>query len=183
MVQKICMILSAPNQLANIALPVLSYLQEHRERIHRIAIYNPQGLLRTSSIAFVGFISGIRKPTSLTVVDEIQMVDKTLIAELVNIPAILSYSSLELREGIWCNLVLLSDINAKNQLKNTETHAYAAYQLAPRYYAWIRLHNGVMPGGLLYNNMNLQKTRYYTFQEVQQRPSIQELSYEGGGYA
>ena len=57
-------------------------------------------------------------------------------------------------------------------------HKYAAYRLAHSYYEWIRLHNGVMPEGLDHMEMQLQKTKYYTFQAGQQRPSIREFIYE-----
>src|SRR2546426_481732 len=83
---------------------------------------------------------------------------------------VLRYSSLELRNGDWCNLVLLSDAGAKTHIKGSEMHKYAAYHLAHSYYEWIRLHNGVMPEGLDHMEMQLQKTKYYTFQAGQQRP-------------
>ena len=73
------------------------------------------------------------------------------------------------------NLVLLSDAEAKTYIKGSEMHKYAAYRLAHSYYEWIRLHNGVMPEGLDHMEMQLQKTKYYTFQAGQQRPSIREF--------
>src|SRR5579859_5497553 len=52
--------------------PLLYYSEERHPRTHRIAIYQPQELLLSSSLAFVGFISGKRKPTSLLILQEIQ---------------------------------------------------------------------------------------------------------------
>jgi len=126
---------------------------------------------------FVGFISRKQKQLDPSIVDEIHFIDQKLVAELIDHPSVLSYSSLELHTGIWCNLVLLSDNEAKTRFQSTQTHAYAAYQLAPRYYEWIRLHSGIMPDGLAYETMRVQKTRYYTFQPTQHGPSIQELVY------
>jgi hypothetical protein len=177
MAQRIHVTLHLLDQPVSKLLPLLYYSEERHRRTHRIAIYQPGELPLTSSIAFVGFVSGKRKPTSPPVVNEIHVVDKKLIAQLVGIPGILSYSSLELRDGNWCNLVLLSDANAKIHVKNTDTHAYAAYQLAPSYYDWIRLHHGIMPRGLACYEMVLQRTRHYIFQGPHQRPTIQEFSY------
>ncbi len=87
-------------------------------------------------------------------------------------------SILELHDGNWCNLVLLNDPEVKIRLKNSETHRYAAYELAPSCYEWIRLHNGIMPAGLAGDDMLLQKTRYYLYQEVERRPTIREITYE-----
>jgi len=157
--------------------PLLYKLQERHGRTHRIVIYKYQELLLKRSLTFVGFISGKQKHIHASVTEAIQMVDRKLVQELVDIPGILSYSSLELRNGDWCNLVILNDANAKKHLKNTETHAYAAYELANNYYEWIRLHNGIMPQGLDHTEMVLQRTRRYYFDMAQQRPSVRELRY------
>ncbi len=158
--------------------PLLYYAKEQRGRTHRIAIYNSQDLLRVTSLPFVGFVSGQRKPAIASIVDEIHAVDARLVVELANIPSILSYSSLELHNGNWYNLVLLSDAYAKMHIQKNRTHAYAAYQLSPSYYEWIRIHNGIISGGLASNKMALQQTKYYTFQGSQQKPAIRELTYQ-----
>jgi hypothetical protein len=159
------------------ARPLLYYLDERRKRTHRMAIYNPEELLLNHELAFVGFISGKLRPLRPSVAADLRIMDRKLIAELVDTPGLLSYSSLELHDGNWCNLVLLNDPKVKIHLKNTETHRYAAHELAPSCYEWIRLHNGMMPAGLANNEMLLQKTTYYQFQEARQRPIIRELRY------
>jgi hypothetical protein len=158
--------------------PLLYYLEEGQKYTHRIAIYSPQELLLNNKLDFVGFISRKLQPGDSQVIEEIRTVDKKLIVELINTPGLMSYSSLELRDGRWCNLVLFSGAKTKMQIGNSELHAYAAYQLAPRYYDWIRLHNGIMPGGLARNEMLLQKTKFYQFHGPHEKPPIQELTYE-----
>jgi hypothetical protein len=144
-------------------------MQERHGRTHRIAIYQPQELLVKLPLSFVGFVSRKRRQLSLSIIKAIEKVDKVLIEELAEAPGILSYSSLELQNGHWCNLVLLRDDTAKMHLKSSSTHKYAAYDLAHSYYEWIRLHNGVMPEGLDHMEMLLQKTKYYIFHPSQQR--------------
>ncbi len=157
--------------------PILYNFQERHGRVHRIALYNCQELLQRPKLAFVGFISRKQRALEASTVDEIHRIDAQLVAEMVNNPGVLGYSSLELRTGIWCNLVLMENSEAKQQVLRSETHAHAAYQLAPRYYEWIRLHIGVMPNGLFHDAMKALSTRYYTFQVAQAKPVIREHTY------
>jgi len=191
------------NLPTNTLLPSVEYAEEHHNRIHRIVIYKQQEFLPQRNLMFVGFISGIQEQVNLATIQEIHRVDKILVAELANNPGLLSYSSLELRKGCWYNLVLLSDFTAKTYFKNYSTHRYASHQLAGHYYTWIRLHNGVMPGGLpgggeasgvgegrgeasrvgasptrTFNGMILQSTKYYAFPGVGQKPVMRELFYD-----
>ena len=118
-----------------------------------------------------------QKQLDASIIGEIHTVDAQLVAEMVNNPGILGYSSLELRSGIWCNLVLMENSETKQQVLQTATHAHAAYRLAPRYYEWIRLHIGIMPNGLFHDEMKAVSTRYYTFQVAQAKPVIREHTY------
>ena len=168
------------NSAANTPLPSMEYVEEHRKRIHRVVIYQQQKYLLKASLLFVGFVSGIQPHVSPAIVQEIHRVDRLFMAELAHNAGLLSYSSLELKHGHWYNLVLLSDLAAKAYFKESSTHRYAAYDLAMHYYAWIRLHNGIMPGGLAGNYMLAQSTKYYTFPAIGQQPTVQELLYEPG---
>jgi len=180
MAQRVAVTLHALVQETNTARPLLYYLDERRRRTHRMAIYNPEELLLHNELAFVGFVSGKLKPLRPSVAADLRIMDRKLVTELVNTPGLLSYSSLELHDGNWCNLVLLNDAEVKIRLKNTATHQYAAYELAPGCYEWIRLHNGYMPAGLVSNDMILQKTRYYSYTGAERRPTIREITYREG---
>lgn len=176
MAQRIYITLYLLDEPADPSQPLVYYSEEGQKYTHRIAIYKPGELLQNNSIDFVGFVSAKLKPESPQVIEEIRAVDKKLIVELISTPGLLSYSSMEMRDGRWCNLVLLSNAEAKMHIRNSETHAYAAYQLSPRYYEWVRIHNGTMPGGLARNEMVLQKTKYYQFQGPHERPTMEETS-------
>jgi hypothetical protein len=159
------------------AAPLLHIIPERHGRMQRFVLYESDAEWMEHLILFVGFVSKKQANLSQEIIDDLQAVDKQLVAELAYSPGLLSYSSLELRTGNWYNLVLLSDTEAKKHIRNAETHVYAAYQLAPRYYEWIRLHSGVMPKGLAQIELMLQKTRYYVFQRTQPRPLVGELTY------
>ena len=161
--------------------PIIYNFRERQGRTHRIALYQCQDLLRQAQLAFVGFISRKKDALEASILDEIHNVDKTLVVEMADNPGILAYSSLELRTGIWYNLVLMDAHDAKNQVIRSETHAYAAYQLSPRYYNWIRLHIGLMPYGITDDTMRIVRTRYYTFPHASSKPLIREMSYVGMG--
>jgi len=178
MAQRVSVTLRSLAQETTIARPMLYYLDERRRRTHRMAIYNPEELLLYKELAFVGFVSGKLKPLRPSDAADLRIMDKKLVAELANTSGLLSYSSLELREGNWCNLVLLNDPEVKLRLKHAATHQYAAYELAPSCYEWIRLHNGHMPAGLAENDMRLQKTRYYAYQGAERRLTIREITYQ-----
>jgi hypothetical protein len=178
MAQRIYVTLYLLDEPADPSKPLLYYLEEGRKYTHRIAIYSPQELLLNKQLDFVGFISRKLQPGDSQIIEEIRAVDKKLIVELINTPGLMSYSSLELRDGRWCNLVLFSGTETKMHIRNSEMHAYAAYQLSPRYYDWVRLHNGIMPGGLARNEMLLQKTKFYQFHGPHEKPTMRELTYE-----
>src|SRR5256885_8763166 len=178
MAQRIYVTLYLLDEPTDPSQPLLYYLEEGHKYTHRIAIYSPQELLLNNKLDFVGFISRKLQPGDLQVIEEIRTMDKKLIVELIHTPGLMSYSSLELRDGRWCNLVLFSGPETKMHIRNSELHAYAAYQLSPRYYDWIRLHNGIMPGGLVRNEMLLQKTKFYQFHKPHEKPAIKEQAYE-----
>ena len=157
--------------------PLVYALHERHARIHRIVLYRSEELSRCTELAFVGFISRKRGDLDASTMHEIHMVDKALVAEMVENTGILCYSSLELRTGIWFNLVVMSSKDATARVLHMETHAYAAYQLAPRYYTWIRLHTGIMHYGFFSEEMEIVRTRYYTFHAPHTRPTIQEQCY------
>jgi hypothetical protein len=168
------------NLAASAMLPSIEYIEEHRQRTHRMVIYQQQEYLLTASLLFVGFVSGMQPQAGPAIAQEIQRVDRLFMAELAHNAGLLSYSSLELHPGHWYNLVLLSDQAAKMYFKESSTHRYAAYDLAMRYYAWIRLHNGVMPAGLEGSkHMLLQNTKFYDFAAIGQKPVMQVLHYTG----
>ncbi|MEO8973482.1 MAG: hypothetical protein ABI406_17990 [Ktedonobacteraceae bacterium] len=162
---------------SGVTLPALDYVEERRNRTHRIVIYKPQELLQGSDLFFVGFVSQAQDQVGLTILQELHRVDKLLVTEVASNPGLFSYSSLEVHRGHWYNLVLLGDCTAKQYFRNLSLHTYAAHQLAAYYYLWIRLHNGIMPGGLLSETMILQSTKYYTFH----CPALEESNSEETG--
>src|SRR5260370_34385724 len=109
MAQRIYVTLYLLDEPGDASQPLLYYSEEGRKHIHRIAIYRPEELLLNNSLYFVGVISGKQKPGSPEVIEDIHRVDKMLVVELINTPWLLSYSSLELRDGDCVNVLVFND--------------------------------------------------------------------------
>lgn len=140
--------------------PRIESLAEHGERPHRLVLAAPERLLSAHELTVVGFFGQRRGDADPAVMGDI---DDQLIAELAARPYVLSYSSLELPDGNWANLVLLQHAAGMEHWRASPKHAYAVRELAPRFYASIRLHNGALLGGLAAARITLLRTKYYDF--------------------
>ena len=130
-------------------------------RAHRAIVCDERRLGAGRDLAWVGFFAVKRRDRDgapLTVMDD------ELITEFPAHPGILSYSSLELADGDWGNLILLDGDAARAQWRDGERHAYAARELAPRHYTDVRLHQGVLPGGVRAGREPILRcTKYYDY--------------------
>lgn len=91
-------------------------------------------------------------------------------------PYLLSYSSLEIDGGNWRNLVLFSSPHGIGHWAMSVRHAHAARELSPSQYRHIRIHNGVLAGGLMSGDgIRLIRTKYYDFQDETLWSAIREL--------
>ncbi len=142
--------------------PLVSETPEPDGRQHRVVLCDERPLRAAAELSFVGFFAKKRPgidPSPLTVADD------ELIRELPSHPGILSYSSLELADGNWSNLIVVDPPEAREHWRTSAKHAWAARELAPRHYAVLRLHTGRFSGGLLSGrDPVLDRTRYWDFQ-------------------
>jgi hypothetical protein len=157
--------------------PFVMYLQESENRYHRIALAHPELLLDDKDLIVVGFCGRKRPDLDRGPIDA---VDGELIAAFSQHPYLISYSTLQLPDGNACNLVLFSDYHGLSDWAKGERHAYAANELAPRYYHCIRLHNATLPGGLISGKeLVLLRTKYYDYREDAIWLGVRELSKKG----
>lgn len=128
---------------------------------HRVVLLDREALLSADgAMAVVGFF-GQRRPEAD--VDAMEGLDMELVGELRSHPLMLSYSSRELPEGGWANMVLLADPQGASSWRESARHAYAARKIAPGYYETIRIHNGLLPQGLASPALLHVRTSYYDF--------------------
>lgn len=139
----------------------VQYIYEDQQRMHRLVIRDRAALATTGELAVVGFFGEQRGKVNPAMLQDI---DTELIQEFLQHRYVLSYSSLELADGNWGNLVILQHAEGIEHWRVSQRHAYAARELAPLYYARIRLHNGLLPGGLASARLMLTSTKYYDFE-------------------
>lgn len=163
MAKRLRYVVSQAEAVRHYPRPFVLFLPEAGGRRLRVAITNPDGLVTdTTDLIVVGFC-GQKRPEADR--SQLDTVDVELVGEFLQHPYLLSYCSLELEAGNWCNLVLFSHPQGIMHWAASTKHAYAALHLAPQYYLAIRLHNGFMPGGLMSGNkIVLTRTKYFDYQ-------------------
>jgi hypothetical protein len=139
----------------------VQYIYEEHKRMHRLVICDRAALAIDSELAVVGFFGEQRGKANPAL---LQDVDTELIQQFLQHRYILSYSSLELADGNWGNMVVLRHTDGIQHWRASQRHAYAARELAPQYYARIRLHNAVLSAGLASARLILRSTKYYDFE-------------------
>jgi hypothetical protein len=144
---------SLPNEFSTI----------HGRRL-RAVVTQLEALRRPQDVLLVGFF-GHRRPDVPPDVDEDKdTIDAELIAELPQYPGVLGYSTVEINTADYGNLVLLERPESAEEWRTSARHGFAARVIAPRYYTTIRLHNGVLPGGLFSGQAPvLLRTKYYDY--------------------
>ena len=141
-------------------------LRSPQGRRLRVIVNQPHELHTTCDLPLVGFF-GHRRPV---VADQLIMdkdaVDLELIAEFPGHPDVLAYCSMALDDSDYGNLVVMGRPEANAQWSTNARHAYASRVIAPQYYTSVRLHNGLLPGGL-YSGQSpvLVRTKYYDFRD------------------
>jgi hypothetical protein len=139
----------------------VQYLHDEDEHMHRMIIRDRTALAADAELTVVGFFGEQRGKANPALLQDI---DTELIQEFLQQRYVLSYSSLELADGNWGNLVILQHTDDIEHWRASQRHAYAASELAPLYYARIRLHNGVLADGLASAHLMLRSTKYYDFE-------------------
>lgn len=146
-------------------------------RQHRIIVKDGQALLTARELAVVGFCGQRRPELHPRLLQEMGLVDRELVMEMVAHPHLLSYSSLELADGNWTNLVLMRSAEGIAHWRASQRHADAASDLSPQYYRSIRLHNAALTIDRDAPHLSLLRTKYYDFRDAQPWMAIRELSF------
>lgn len=153
--------------------PYILFLDEIGGRFHRIVLSKPDQLLTPDDLTVVGFCGKKRPGVDRMPIDA---VDEDLIQEMPQYPYLLSYSTLQLESRNTVNLVLFSHPEGINHWATSKRHVLAV-SMSPDYYTVIRLHNAILPGGLMSDSkLMLIRTKYYDFQEKTPWRAVREFS-------
>lgn len=112
---------------------------------HRFVINHMRALRQRTAFTLVGFFGHRHRELDGSDLDE---ADALLLSELSEHAGMLAYCSYQYCADQYGNLVVFADAEAQAHWSRSEHHAHIAAAVSPRYYSYIRLHNGVLTGAL-----------------------------------
>lgn len=128
---------------------------------HRIILARPEILKDSALVCVVGFFGERHLHLDGGPLEE---ANTELVLEFRHHLGILSYSSLELGDGNWANLVLHDAPENREHWRSGEAHAKAARELSPIFYRTVRIHNGILRGGLAGGeDIAIERTKYWDY--------------------
>ena len=140
----------------------------------RVVVCDALSLHNRSSAQLVGFFGERRIDRDGAPLEEANF---EIVLEFQKYPGILSYSSMELADGNWANLVLHNVAEDRETWRASEAHARAARELSPVYYQTVRIHNGVLPDGVMGNrSIVVERTKYWDFGLPRVWHAVRELT-------
>ncbi len=130
-------------------------------RYHRVLVIQPRLLKELTSFTVVGFFG--QRSFNADDKDSWKR-DDLLFSEMQNHQGLLSYSTLELTNGDYCNGILFSDETSKNHWGRSSVHEKAVREFSPTFYHSIRLYNGVLQAPLVeFHKLNLTSVKYFDY--------------------
>lgn len=127
----------------------------------RTVICDPTRLVEHADVQIVGFFGNRRTDTNR---DEIDEVNLGLLGEFRDYPGILSYSSVELVDDHWANLVVHAEPTDRERWRSSTLHIRAAEDLSPDFYHSVRIHNGCLPLGVVGpETVVIETTKYWDY--------------------
>jgi len=134
---------------------------EVHELQRRTVICDPQSLMTDHEVHVVGFFGERRAVADDVAIDDVEV---QLLAEFESYPGILSYSSVELVDKQWANLVVHTAPDDREQWRQSAVHVHAVDELAPVVYHNVRIHNGCLPGGVPgIETIVIESTKYWDY--------------------
>lgn len=124
-------------------------------------VCNPQALYVERDVQIVGFFGD-------RIADDkdsgIHHAEIDLVSQFRNYPGILAYSSTELVDDQWANLVVHESADDRQAWRECPAHQQAVEIVSPKAYRGVRIHNGYIPGGVIGSKgVVLESTKYWDF--------------------
>lgn len=149
------------------------FTDDHGE--HLMVLPHADLVTSPGPLTAVGFFGQARADVDHTPILDLE---RALIGDMPSNPGLVAYYNVRWPDTGWGNLVLFVDDEAKDRWGDDRRHL-RSIDLSPDHYHSIRLHNGVLPGGLSGTEaIRLVRTRYLDFD----RPwrAVRHLGVEGG---
>ena len=127
----------------------------------RTVMCDPASLILGTDVYIVGFLGDRRSSDDAKEIDAFEI---DVIGEFRQYPGILSYSSVELIDSQWANLVIHTNVGDREAWRHSAVHMDAAQDLAPRVYRSVRIHNGYVRGGPIGSEtVIVETTKYFDY--------------------
>ena len=128
----------------------------------RTVICRIEPLFLFGDVQFVGFFGDRRGRVWDS---ELHAIEVDVVDQFVNYPGILAYSSIELVDDQWANLVVHESPDDREAWRTCPVHKTAVDLVSPKVYRGVRIHNGHIPGGVIGTAAPiLECTKYWDFE-------------------
>ncbi len=146
-------------------------------RVHglgrRTVVCDPMRLGERRDTCVVGFFGERREGVDTA---PLESADAAVLLEFRTYPGILAYSSMQLANGNWGNLVLHTAPEDREAWRSGALHARAVAELAPVHYGTVRIHNGTLKDGLNSGHaIRIEQTKYWDYREPEHWHAIRNL--------
>ncbi len=142
-------------------IPYKSITWEVHGLQRRTVICRTEPLFRYGDVQFVGFFGDRRDDDQDSGIDDVEL---DVVGQFVHYPGILAYSSIELVDRQWANLVVHESPDDREEWRKCPVHKKAVDLVSPKAYTGVRIHNGHIPGGVIGTAAPvLECTKYWDF--------------------
>lgn len=149
----------------------------------RTIVCDPHRITEPVTVHVVGFFSDRIADADKTPLDQ---AEDGLLAELANHPGMLGYSSMELIDHYWANLVIHTDPADRETWRGAAVHKKAVDEVAPLVYNSVRIHKGCLLAGVTGSEtIRIESTGYWDYASEPQWQAVRELpgGFQAGAFA
>lgn len=126
----------------------------------RTVVCDPERIRSLDMVCTVGFFGDRREELDYSALEDL---DLDLLLEFRRYPGILSYSSMELANEFWANLVVHTVPDDTEAWRESSAHTRAVDR-SPQLYGSVRIHNGHLEGGVTGNQaIAIDRTKYWDY--------------------
>ena len=151
--------------------PVYLDRQEEDGKRHRLVVPNWQALRRKRDLVAVSFFGQLRPQVDHKPINDLE---EDIRERLTRVRGLLAYYNLLMPGRGFGNLVLFRSDRAKARWRSNNAHGEAV-RLTPQHYYSVRLHNGIIRGGLEAGAYELVRTKYYDYRNGTTWRAIREF--------
>jgi hypothetical protein len=138
----------------------------------RIVVCEPERIRVRNRVCVVGFFGERRDADGERPLDELEV---GLLREFRGYPGILSYSSIELANDYWTNLVVHNVPDDSDAWRGNTAHAHAV-AVSPEIYASVRIHNGHLDDGVASSQaIVVDRTKYWDYRDEPTWHAVREF--------